>query len=100
MLKVAPSMCFLILGAKEGKENRSPLLVAAFPTPCCSLVVLLGRLFKSYLSFKAQIRIVTVTKFLKSGLSQKIRDVCESLCLRIASAGQPCGFSVGRTRFV
>lgn len=37
-----------------------------------------------------------VTKYLKLGLSQKIRDLLESLCLQITNAGQTCGFSVDR----
>lgn len=36
----------------------------------------------------------------KIGFSQKIRDLRESLCPRIASAGQPCGFYIGRNCFV
>lgn len=37
------------------------------------LVGLLGRMFKSHLSFKALFRIVMVTKYLKLGLSQEIK---------------------------
>jgi hypothetical protein len=94
------NMCLLTLWAKEEKRDHFLLLHSPCLIVCC-LVVLLGRMFKSCLSFKAHCSIVMVTKYLKLRLSQKIRDLFESLCFKIPGAGQSGEFPVGgRTGFV
>lgn len=84
MLEAFTKHGFSDTSSKGGKGRKVtfffPLLLFPLLVVHC-LVVLLGRLFKSYLSFKTEIRIVMVTKFLKLVLSQKIRDVCETLPL-------------------
>lgn len=65
----------MTLGTKEEKRKKEQLFLLLLSPRLVvyCLVVLPGRIFKSYLSFKAQIRIVMVTKYLILEFSQKIR---------------------------
>lgn len=101
MLDAFTKQCLLTLGAKEGKEKRDLFFCCSLPTPCCLLFGCLAwQTIYMLLICQGSDQNCHGDQIFKIGFSHKIQDLCESLCPRIASAGQPCGFSVGRNCFV
>ena len=87
-------MCLLTLWAKEEKRE-----VFCCSLPCFWLSFVWLSCLAEYLSptYLSRLRSgLSCDKIFELVLSQKIWDLFQSLCLQITSAGQLCGFSVGR----
>ena len=72
-----------ILSKRRKKEKERAFLLLPSPLHIVfCLAVLLGRIFKSYLSFKAQVRIIMVSKYLNWNSPRKSRTCLKSCAFK------------------
>ena len=77
-------VCSDILSKRRKNEKELFLLLPSPLHIVFCLAVLLGRIFKSYLSFKAQVRIIMVSKYLNWNSPRKSR-----MCLKSCAFKSP-----------